>query len=145
MTRITNHAGEKNFRATWALRQLSREDAFEALTDLLRSDEVIDRETRTAILEALEADKSNDRNAIRLRIVKPAHRPRMMVSDLELMERRQRIGREAESLLDAGGVEKNVIEDLAEKHRLAISEVRSSLSAWRGRKAEVRRVPLTKS
>jgi hypothetical protein len=140
MTRITNHAGRHNFLATWALRRLSRDDPREALIALFRSEEPLERETRLALLEALEADIRDDRSAVRLRVVKPAHRPRSLVTELELLERQQRIGMETHAALQiTGAVEKNVIADAADRHGITPTEVRASLKAWQNRSFKVTR------
>ena len=61
----------------------------QALITLLRSDEEIDEHTRAAIADALAAGLKEERHAIRLWLVKPAHRSRAKVNVLEHMAEMQ--------------------------------------------------------
>lgn len=127
MVKQTSHEGRCNGIATWSLRMLSDVDPQEALIKLFASDEPIDPETRTAILEALIAGRDEKRGVMKLGVVPPAHRLRTQDSELTILERRHRIGAEALALIASGSDTKNVVDDLALKHDVSITEVRNSI------------------
>ena len=89
-----DHAGPLNARVHRQLIGIYALDgAAEALVELLRSEEDIDRHTRAALADALEADLRGHKSAIRFRLTKPAHRGRAKVDIFEKMLEMQEIAK----------------------------------------------------
>ena len=67
------------------------DDLAEAIIEMFRSTEAIDRHTRLALADAFEAELHGNRSAFRFRLVKPAHRTTAKTEVFEQMLEMQEI------------------------------------------------------
>jgi hypothetical protein len=86
-----DHAGPLNARTCRIFEDIYSGDGAAALAELLRSDEPLDKHTRSAVAAALEAAVADRHDAIRLSFHRPSNGSRSIQKQVEAAAKRQMI------------------------------------------------------
>jgi hypothetical protein len=136
-----DHGGPANAEVHRKLTGIYEADGLaEALITLLRSNEEIDLHSRAAIADALEADLRKDKEAIRLRLVKPAHRSRAKVNTIEQMADMQEAAK-LYALYREQGLTWDQASFLMEEHGFARTKLSEAIEYGDKRNVTIRYVP----